>query len=361
MMAPMRPPSIAAILVVAATLPGCGARAALDALGDAPSVSGSTGTGGAAATSSTSTGLGGAGPGTTTSSGAGGAGGGLFELGTFDKPTDLALDADYVYVSVKGSEKGAGQVVKLPKGGGDPIVLVPNLTATSRLVVDDTDVFFIDRLNDKYELARVSKAGGNTKSFSTLPEPCRFAVDAQRLYLAIDTDYVIRTVDKKTGFWSSVGGDQVSNDLAFPRAVVVDAAAVYWGGSLMVGKVPKPDGTAVELTAPIGNIKVMAQDSTQLYWTMTGWPDAVGSMPKEGGEITWLGEDTEAGTRPLAVRGMYVYWANDLAGTIKRVSKTGGPTTVIASGQGQPHAMAADDSGVYWANLDDGRIMRFVE
>jgi hypothetical protein len=40
------------------------------------------------------------------------------------------------------------------------------------------------------------------------------------------------------------------------------------------------------------------------------------------------------------------------------VLKTGGAVSTVAAGQANPRGVAADDSGVYWGNTADGRVMK---
>lgn len=357
-----RSASMSAVVLTVSLLLGCGARAALDVSREDGSNSGSTATsgglgGGGATATTTSGGLGGTGAGPST----GGAGGGLFELGTFDEPVELALDGEYVYVSVRGSADGAGQVVKVPKSGGASITLVSGLTKTGHLAVDAASVFYMHHPKQKYQLTSVSKLGGATKDLTQSFDTCWLAADAENIYCARPMSTPLSVIDKVTGAVKNI-----NNYGSLPvvptngRAVLLDDASVFLAVPLSLLKMSKSDEVFVELVDTIVNVQRLAQDTTQVYWTTPGWPAALGSVSKEGGEPVWLGEDVEAGTRSLAVYDADVYWTNDIEGTIKRVPKDGGATTVVASGQARPGAMVGDASGVYWVNQDDGRVMRFV-
>lgn len=228
------------------------------------------------------------------------------------------------------------------------------------MAVDDTRVFFMHRPKQNYQLSSVPKAGGETKNLSQWVQTCWLAADAERLYCA-ETAGNMMVIDKLTGASKSIV--DYTNVPFLPAnlsAVSIDDTSVYFAGTMLLLKMAKSDEIVYQVVDGIVNVQRLAHDTTHLYWTTPGWPTALGSVSKEGGEPVWFGEDVEAGTRTLAVHDTDVYWSNDIEGTIKRVPKGGGATTVVASGQGRPVAMVADASGVYWANQSDGRVMRFV-
>jgi sugar lactone lactonase YvrE len=49
-----------------------------------------------------------------------------------------------------------------------------------------------------------------------------------------------------------------------------------------------------------------------------------------------------------------------VAGTVGSIPVHGGAATVIAQNQGYPIGIAVDATSVYWANSNDGRILRLV-
>jgi hypothetical protein len=67
--------------------------------------------------------------------------------------------------------------------------------------------------------------------------------------------------------------------------------------------------------------------------------------------------DGQSGPIGIAQRGTYVYWTNNVGGTIMRALKIGGIPELLASGQQAPSGIAVDASVVYWANRDDGTVM----
>lgn len=53
-----------------------------------------------------------------------------------------------------------------------------------------------------------------------------------------------------------------------------------------------------------------------------------------------------------------VYWTNVNGSTVMKVPSNGGASTVLASWQANPGAIAVDSAGVYWTNLSDGTVTR---
>ncbi len=60
----------------------------------------------------------------------------------------------------------------------------------------------------------------------------------------------------------------------------------------------------------------------------------------------------------LAVDSQYVYWLDEMAGTVHRFAKVSGTDVTLASSQGKPHRIAIDASYVYWTNFLGAAVMR---
>jgi hypothetical protein len=95
----------------------------------------------------------------------------------------------------------------------------------------------------------------------------------------------------------------------------------------------------------------------------SGVPDpdsSTGDAPTVPGcpECTLLAGSLEGG-RGIAVDDAHVYFTDEAAGTVERVSLSGGDRTVIASNQGSPYAVAASSDHVYWTiHSAAGAVMR---
>ncbi len=81
---------------------------------------------------------------------------------TFIEEAGLAIDGDFVYGATWMGDAGKSftSIVKVPKSGGAPIVLVRDQTYPRELTVDETHVFWINGLvGREAELRRVGKDG----------------------------------------------------------------------------------------------------------------------------------------------------------------------------------------------------------
>jgi hypothetical protein len=112
----------------------------------------------------------------------------------------------------------------------------------------------------------------------------------------------------------------------------------------------------------------IAVDSTSVYWTDTRAGTvskcAVGGCTQPTVLASGLAADGGTGPATLAVAGANVYWTNTSDGTLSKCTTTGcTQPTVVASNLGVAYPaqytglrttdLAADESNVYWTNVDD--------
>jgi hypothetical protein len=124
-------------------------------------------------------------------------------------------------------------------------------------------------------------------------------------------------------------------------------------------------GTVAVVTDVFGVPYAPVVDSTHLYWVLIGsnqiqrCPRAsCGGGPEVFAQITTAG--TSLGFCGLAVFGGEVFFSQGIAdgGVFScPASGCGGSPKEIARGQANPSFIAADDSGVYWANTSGNTIM----
>jgi sugar lactone lactonase YvrE len=117
-----------------------------------------------------------------------------------------------------------------------------------------------------------------------------------------------------------------------------------------------PEGGTVPVTT--GGV---AADGTDLYWTVidTGRVNKLplGSTCVEGATCPAIVTgDSPGGAFALTLDADNVYWTNMKEGTVKRVSKAGGPVSTLATGQATAQVIATDGARVYWANFGDSTV-----
>jgi hypothetical protein len=111
---------------------------------------------------------------------------------------------------------------------------------------------------------------------------------------------------------------------------------------------------------PVATFKGAGQitaDATTIYWAnMNGGvyhqPINAAAPCTEGTDCPQFG--SASSPYGVAVDATFVYWTEPQSGTIRKATKTGGQSTIIATGQDNPRAIAAMDNFVYWGNIGTG-------
>lgn len=284
------------------------------------------------------------------------------------RPWSIAVDEDSVY----WTNRGDGKICKVPKEGGEVVVLAERgvESAPCGIAVDNTTVYWAERTANK--VCKVSKEGGTVVELATdLGGPFGIAVDDEYVYWTEHDSGRLQRIPKE-------GGENITLASGLAAAangyylLTLDDEYVYWSersgkdaGRIL--KIPKEGGTVVELaTKLIGWIGV-AVDDEYVYWTestdLTGGPRTYGRVcriPKEGGTFKVLaaGQDSPVG---IAVDETYVFWGEYvIPGRVRRMLKDGtGVETNMARDLSQVYGIALDDEYVYWAE-DAGGVVRKI-
>lgn len=247
-------------------------------------------------------------------------------------PSAVAVDGANVYWVDTG-----GAVMRVSKGGGSPVTLVPSnapVGASMGMAVDDADIFWT---------RGVTKGGSNLSLGSVLK------------------------VAKTGGTPVTIAKNQET-----PWGIALTKDAVLWTNYAMwapgtagaVKKAPKTGGSVVTI-ASADHPTSIATDGTNVFWTDWG-KGTVMKAPLDGGAATAL---VTGETKPLgiAVDGTHAYWTNcyamngpaPCAGTIRKVPKAGGAPVQLASGQVNPFGIVVDGAHVFWtARGDSARVHR---
>jgi hypothetical protein len=239
----------------------------------------------------------------------------------------IVPDGDSLYTGPYG-------VVRLPKGGGEGVLLDSGQNASRYLAVDATDVYFAGWPDGDTSLRRVSKAGGPVVEVASCPIDCGpLAVD-ERYVFAVSCSLL--RVDKR-------GGGGVLEKAGAAPVLLAEGSCANLGQAIVT-------------------------DEDNVYWTIDGASgrSSIARIAKSGGEVTILG-DTISNLTAIAHDAEFVYWVDlgALEGLgpwvfrIARVAKAGGPVEDLAYGQwlsGRDLAvmgLAVDDSAIYFTRYDD--------
>lgn len=132
-----------------------------------------------------------------------------------------------------------------------------------------------------------------------------------------------------------------------PEHIALDANFVYWVAGGVLFKVAKTGGTAQTLTVFNSSTGNLVLDDTSVYWSTLG--GKILRESKNGGTPTVLVSDLD-NPRGVGIDAKYVYFAQEGAGEIERVPKSGGPVQKLAVNQTDPGALAVAGGRVFWAN-----------
>ena len=160
----------------------------------------------------------------------------------------------------------------------------------------------------------------------------------------------------------------VASNMEQPGGIVSDLGILFWTDVIagIVYNFDTPDGPLMTMATDQSFPTGIAADFTTLYWTnMTAGADAGTSGCH--GDVQDEHTADRARSHPvpgalgIAQSGPFVYWANNVNGTIMRVSKAGGAPDTLAEGQGAPAGIVVDSTWVYWTSRDDGKVMRVAK
>ena len=267
-------------------------------------------------------------------------------------PERIALDANYVYFSNRGSDlQPDGSIVRVPKVGGAPEVLVPGIVNPTALIVDADTIYFDARGLGQGAFGTfdsVPKTGGTPVGL-TADDAWAFALDGESLFYAMQSAIAMRQLP---------GGNVVTlaSDNDSPSGLAIDKNNVYvamFGGSIVW--LPRTGGSLTTLATDQNQPTGVAVDDAYVYWTNQSNPvgGSVARAPKSGGAVTTLAQNQD-NPQSLVVDDTYVYWVNlgpglsYTQGSVMKAPKTGGTPTTISSPEAGPSMIVQDATSIYW-------------
>lgn len=179
------------------------------------------------------------------------------------------------------------------------------------------------------------------------------------LYADSSTYYTIGDID--IGLGSTLRRIYTIGFEAMPFGLAFDGAWYYsrFGNILRVQEGESPSTflagqAATELIA----------DGTNLYWVTTAGDVKKAPTGSADPQAQVLASGF-VGPQPMAQDAQALYLASSgidpSLGRIVRISKSNGQVTELATHQANPKGLAVTASSVYWANEDDGTIMRVAK
>lgn len=253
-----------------------------------------------------------------------------------------------------------GDVWSLPKAGGTATRWATGENAARSVVRDSSLVYWTALAGLRLESAPNAATTVVTQTIENGGGPMVADPSGGVYWFDTDTNQIMFTTAAGGGSFTrtlTTGASISAYDMAF------DGTDVYWTNRGATPGIFRISGSAssqapvlfADALTPIG----VALEGVNVYWTDGG---NVASRPKSQASATRLlatGQDTPYA---LAVSGADVYFTNAghspaFAGTVARVSTSGGTVTTLASGR-SPAGITVDAQCVYWLQRDVGEVWK---
>lgn len=281
----------------------------------------------------------------------------------------IALDASNVYWGNNGtSGRYRGSIMKVPIVGGTATPIWAAM-AVGGIAVNSTNLYWsslgLDDAAFTPALYGASLAGASTALLAAgfINDP--IAVGPRGVYGtgAVDGGVTLVTCPLAGGPMTALVPASDLQQTFASYGIAVDASSVYWtsfASPSAVMKVPLSGGHPTILAKAPDAALGLAVDDTNVYWVTQS---AVMTVPTNGGASITLA--TTQGGFGIALDATNVYWTDHgNPGSVSRVAKMGGATTVLVTGLPAPAGIAVDATSVYWANqgdsVADGSIMKLT-
>lgn len=295
-------------------------------------------------------------------------------LATFSGvPTDVALDADFVYWSTED-----GTVRRVAKNGQGEAILISGITpGIARIAVDDTRVYFRERSdNNGTPSIRAANKDGTSPLFVASNQPGRagLALGGGALLWARTDDTNVGGIQRAVidGSGNVTVKAITAQDLQFPQEVAADGDSVFWGQDT-TGQVWRAaadgSGQPAQLYGCGEYVNAIAIDAANAYWTTDSGEvftaqkgDSI-STGCSAASARALASSSSASALGVAVGGDLVVWTIPSLGQVRATAKSGACSPPpcerqLAGSQASPGRIAADTRAAYWLNAGDGTVAK---
>lgn len=318
---------------------------------------------------------------------------GVTNLTLTPRALHIALDDTDVYFA-KGDPPSDSAILRCSKCGcAEPTVLVSKLYQPAAIAVDADYVFFTDA-QEAGSLTRVSKKDPNDrKQIAPLESPIGVAVDADHVYWTVigggpsgvGSAGIFRAKKDLTEVTRLARAGNLPDDIV-PYAIAVDDTHVYYTTAPdLVENSQEPcnaDHGTIRRVAKTGGLQTserlatrqpcplaLAIDDEGIFWTTLSVGAALGgsvrTRPKAGGPERKLADGQARPTSVAIHRGRLTWNVPGSQRIVSCVMPDCADPTTLASAQGNPSAVRADDTGIYWStfgttplNFTDGALRR---
>jgi hypothetical protein len=283
-----------------------------------------------------------------------------------DHPSKLLSDGLFVYYvtgrTVASQREGTNNIKQISLKDGSVSVLVKGgeLVPNEALAMDNMFLYWSDGGN----ILRVPKEGGQSEVIvPNAPMPAEMVVDDQNIYWIIWGGE--GSPPRPIMFAPKLGGQakRITPPQSGANGICLDADSVYWISIEGISKVQKTGGEALLwYPNPTPNLGTsgLAQDKENFYFAQM--KDRGGAtmmkLPKRGGNPVQVAPSVNR-TMEFVVDDSYVYYFDNEKGSfsgvvIKKVSKSGGqPVDLDRGSGGWVGFIAIDQTNIYFTNISN--------
>jgi hypothetical protein len=263
-----------------------------------------------------------------------------------DDPEAIAVDGGYVY----WTEFNAGRVMKVPVGGGEPIVVAADQDQPYRVAAREGQVVWGANhrlmMQAAPSLAPVVLATESTYFSDIL-------LDGESIYWGVGgSDGELGQIRRTTRRGGAVETLVHDHD---PLDIAIAGGELYWASVVEVGKVPLGGGEARILFPDEEGPEALTVRDDQVYWSNRG-----GLMrgDKAGGLASSFA--SERVTLSIESDGESLYWSDFATGSLMKLALGGGGAPIVlVPGPTGSLFVAVDDQWVYWVDRE-ARAVRKV-
>jgi hypothetical protein len=276
----------------------------------------------------------------------------------------IALDATYVYFTVRDVSNGPWFVRRAPLAGNaqqTAETLVSGLDNVSGLAVNATHIY-VTNLGTTQNIVRAPIGGGAATVFANGEDgPGHIRVQGTNAYWARGAD-PIGQIMRQALSGAPGSATSISGPLASPTALSIDTTTAYFAlSSGSIYRVPLAGGTTTLLSS--GQTQMhpfdIAADATHVYWSNNGLPSGIMRVPIGGGTATPLYSNTTSYVSGIAIDATYIYFG--MGQEVLRMPLAGGTPETIAANQGLPFMIAVNATHVYWTSRASRSVARVAK
>ncbi len=270
-------------------------------------------------------------------------------LGTSTGPWNgfLALDPRNVYYGYAATPTGG--IAMAAKDGSTSSCIECDLGVVREIATDATTVYWAN--TGSGELKSAPLGGGTVSSLWSGPIGTPIAVDPHHVFWADGTADALMMANLDGSAPTAIATSQPSIS-----SIAAHSGHVYWISASRLMEMDIASRTPNTLLPSLNHGKSVAVDATHIYWVEGDWDlpnNELNRMPKSGGSVDTIATRSAFA---IALDTSHVYVADNYGGDIWRVSKSGGTTEVLASGQPYPLDIAVDNEAVYFSSETDGGV-----